>query len=354
MTRTTQRQEKFTIEAVREPEPGHRLARFFDEYWPAYAKWMRRAEPMPTAQCLGALRKHMPEIVPIFEQIHERVGGGDRESRFLSLYCPPRLVRACSQAVLDSPEPTLIRTYDFSPQLFDGILLHAEWGGVNTIAMTDCLWGALDGINEHGLAVALAFGGRNAVGPGFAAPLITRYLLQTCSTADQAARALERIPVFMPYTFVVVDREGARVTAMLGPDRTPVIDERGASTNHHTENDWPEYQRQTRSVERLIEIERSLEQADSVDDLLPTFLQPPVWQADHSGGSGTLYAGVYRPRDRSVALHWPDRTAAFSLEDFTETTLEITLPTPAHPHVQFPDHGFPSAPRSGGRSNWVP
>lgn len=328
MTGVTQQPDQLTIEAIRETDPGARLAGFFEEYWPAYEKWMRRATPVPVAHCVRELRAHMPELVPIFDELLSRVGAGDREARFLSLYCPPRLVRACSQAVLDSPEPTLIRTYDFSPSLFDGLLLHSAWGGVRTLAMADCLWGALDGINEHGLAVALAFGGRNAVGPGFAAPLVVRYLLQTCRTVRDAAEALERVPVFMAYTFVVVDRDGDHLTAMVGPDRPPLIDRRRASTNHHAENDWPEYERHTRSVERLREIQLALDQAEPPDETLRVFLRPPVWRTDYAHGSGTLYAAVYRPSSQDVALHWPQRTAGFSLERFTETRLDITLPGP--------------------------
>ena len=43
--------------------------------------------------------------------------------------------------------------------------------------MSDCLWGLLDGINDAGLAVSLAFGGR-ATREGFGIPLVVRYLLE--------------------------------------------------------------------------------------------------------------------------------------------------------------------------------
>jgi len=318
--------ETLVLEAIREADPGVRLRALFDEHWPAYARWMRRADPLPVRHCVEQLRLHMPEIAPIFDTIHARVGGGDLAARFLTMYQPPRLVRACSQAVLGSGEPTLIRTYDYSPRLFDGVLLRSEWGGVATLAMTDCLWGALDGINDRGLAVALAFGGRNAAGPGFGAPLVVRYLLQTCATVAEAAEVLARVPVFMPYTFVVLDETGASITAMVGPDRPPRFDQCAASTNHQVEGDWPEYQAQTRSVERLRELDGVMARGPAPEEVLGAFLRPPVWRTDYARASGTLYAAAYRPRARDLALHWPGRTSRFSLDEFVETSLEVTLP----------------------------
>ena len=62
------------------------------------------------------------------------------------------------------------------------------WAGRRVIGMSDCLWGLLDGVNEDGLAISLAFGGRPVVGDGFGVPLVMRYVLQTCSTVDEAQR----------------------------------------------------------------------------------------------------------------------------------------------------------------------
>ncbi len=90
----------------------------------------------------------------------------------------------------------LVRNYDYHPALWDGVLLSSSWTGRRVIAMLDSLWGVLDGINEDGLAVSLAFGGRQVVGEGFGMPLILRYVLETCAQrgrgsggADSACRA---------------------------------------------------------------------------------------------------------------------------------------------------------------------
>ena len=59
---------------------------------------------------------------------------------------------------------------------------------------SDGLWGLVDGMNDAGLAVSLTFGGRRVVGDGFGVPLILRYVLQTCATADEAGEVLARVP----------------------------------------------------------------------------------------------------------------------------------------------------------------
>ena len=72
--------------------------------------------------------------------------------------------------------------------------------------MSDCLWGLLDGINDAGLAVALAFGGRQrARADGFGITLVVRYLLETCDTVEQACATLARLPVHAPYNLTLAD-----------------------------------------------------------------------------------------------------------------------------------------------------
>jgi len=320
---------RLDIRAIREAEPGPRLRALFEEYWPAYRAWMRRAPPLEASVCRGAVAEHMPEIVPVLDRICELVGGDDEVARFLSLHRPPRLVRACSQVVLHDDEgPALLRTYDHAPHLCDGVLLSSAWLGRETMAMTDCLWGALDGLNEAGLAVALAFGGRHAVGPGFGAPLIVRYLLDTCETTSQARKALARLPVYMAYTFVVVDRSGDMVTAMLGPDRAPELRATPASTNHHRPGDWPAYRRFSASAERLAMIENLLIRRESVASCLSAFLQPPIWRTEYRWGSGSLYASLLRPQAGTMELHWPGRCERFGFGDFAAREFAVELKTP--------------------------
>ena len=90
--------------------------------------------------------------------------------------------------------------------------------GRRVLGMSDCLWGLLDGVNDAGLAMSLAFGGRRVTAPGFAMPLIVRYLLELCATTREAVAVLARLPVQAAYNLTIVDREGDAATAHVGPD----------------------------------------------------------------------------------------------------------------------------------------
>ena len=287
----------------------------FANFWPAYQKWMARARGRLTAQESRArLHEHMPELTPIFDELLERFGGKAPIARFLSLYKPPALVRGCTQAIWQGEDgPALVRNYDHAPHLADGVVLHADWGGMRTLCMSDCIWGALDGINEHGLCVALAFGGRPTTGDGFASPLLVRYVLQTCTTTDEAAEALGRLPCAMTYTFACLDARGEHATAYLAPDRPARIDRAVASANHQGKVEWPQYAQSCKTVERLKQARALLEQpGQTLEGLIDAFLKAPIYRTAYSKGSGTLYTSVYTPGDLGQDLRWPaDRLHQF-------------------------------------------
>ena len=117
--------------------------------------------------------------------------------------------------------------------------------------MSDCLWGLLDGVNDAGLAVALAWGGRHARGAGFGITLVVRYLLETCETVEQAATTLARLPVHAPYNLTLADAQGGAATVYLGPDRAARVVLPAVATNHQEQVDWPEHALATRSRRAL-------------------------------------------------------------------------------------------------------
>ena len=77
--------------ALSEDTPGPKWARQFAEYWPSYSAWWAREglSGRPTYhESRQAIRKHMPELLSLYDELCELVGGGDMEARFLSVYCP--------------------------------------------------------------------------------------------------------------------------------------------------------------------------------------------------------------------------------------------------------------------------
>ncbi len=320
-----------TFRAIAEDEPGPKWAGLFTEYWTAYHDWWVREglTSRPTyLECRSALRRHMPEIVPLWEQLCELVGSGDSEARFLSFFCPPPYLSACSQAVWPGREPLLVRNYDYAPNAFDAVVLKSKWQGRGIIGTTDGLFGLVDGINDSGLALSLTFGGRRTVGEGFGVPLIMRYVLQTCTTAAEAGEVLARVPSHMSYNVTVLDAERRFLTAYLAPDRKPILSHAAVATNHQERVEWSSHARFTATVER----ERFLLQQltlhpTSRDKFISAFLRPPLYSTAFQAGFGTLYTAAYRPQDGTVEYRWPDLTWTKSFGSFTEDNLCFTLPT---------------------------
>ena len=203
-----------------------RVLDFFSTAWPAYRRWylnQGEAARPSYAECSQMLRLYMPELAPTYDRLVEAVGGGDLEARFLSHWRPPPLFAACSLLTYTRERNVLLRNYDYPPLLCDNTVLASSWHGSRVMAMTDCLWGALDGVNEHGLSVAIAFGGRPVVGDGFGIGLVVRYLLEFATNVDEAVAMLHRIPLQLTYNIALVDASGRGAIVYVAPDREPVV-----------------------------------------------------------------------------------------------------------------------------------
>ena len=317
-----------TFEAVEEATPGRIWQTLFERHWDRYRSWFlhegERARAS-YAESAAALREHMPELASTYDRLCELSGGGDLEARMLSMWRPPSYLSGCSQGVWTRGEPVLVRNYDYAPDRLEGTILCTSWEGRRVIGMSDCLWGLLDGVNDAGLAVSLAFGGRRVVGEGFGVPLVVRYLLQICSTVAEARAVLARLPFHLAHTLTLVDSSGAYVTAYLSPDRGAVFRDVAVATNHQGDVEWIEHARATKSLERERLIGSALAEADGPDAFAATFLRAPLYSCDRTGGMGTLYTAVYEPARGAVTYRWPGSAWAQSFGRFQTGTRTIEL-----------------------------
>lgn len=320
---------KIALDLVREDTPGPKWRGLFDRFWPAYQRWYYgegSGERPPRVVAEQHLRQEMPELLPIYRRLVDLAGGGSQAARFLTLYGPAPYLSGCSQAVWIGDEPALVRNYDYSPRLWEAVLLATAWGDRRVLAMSDCLWGVLDGVNDSGLAVSLAFGGRTVVGDGFGSPLILRYVLQTCDDAAAARRVLQRVPTHMAYNITALDAGGDHFTAFLAPDREPQITTQPFATNHQEGPGWDPYIAATGSVERGALLAAYLRgSGTSVEELVALFLRPPLLGSQYHRAMGTLYTAVYYPRRGQVELRWPHLTVRRSLQDFEEGVVDVDL-----------------------------
>jgi predicted choloylglycine hydrolase len=213
----------------------------------------------------------------------------------------------------------LARNYDYSPILCEGQLLLSAWHSRRVMAMTDCLWGVLDGVNESGLSVSLTFGGRPIVGDGFGVPLVLRYVLEFCERTKDAVAQLRRIPIHMAYNVTVLDRAGDYATLMLAPDREPAITRLPIAANHQMQVEWEDYARATATLERERFLFRRLKEPDVNEArLLADFLTPPLYTNAYERGFGTLYTAAYWPAEGAMSLLWPTDRLDQQISGFAE------------------------------------
>lgn len=318
-----------TLFAVEELAPGPRWAEIYRRLEGGYHRWFLREGDAARPSYLvasGALRHHMPELIPVYERLVELAGGGDQAARLLSLWCPTPYLAGCSQAVWGGIPPLLVRNYDYLPALWDGILLSSAWTGKRVLGMLDSLWGVLDGINEDGLAVSLAFGGRPVVGTGFGMPIILRYVLETCRDVREAIRVLTRVPSHMSYNVTLLDAHRQYRTVFVAPDRPPAVTHRALATNHQRVVEWEAYAHATTSLDRERFLRARLDDpAESADRFVSRFLMPPLHHPPVHRGWGTLYTAVYEPHTTSMALHWPGTTLTQSIGGFHEAVVELSF-----------------------------
>jgi predicted choloylglycine hydrolase len=208
----------------------------------------------------------------------------------------------------------------------EGVIWSTVWGGRRVIGMSDCLSGLLDGVNEDGLAISLAFGGRPVVGHGFGVPLVMRYVLQTCSTVGEAQEVLGRLPHQLAHTLTLVDGAGDVLTAYLAPDREVQFHRRPSATNHQGTVEWTEHAAATRSIEREHRLQTLLDEpGQDAQSFAEAFLEPPLYSTDYSKGFGTLYTAVYRPERGEAEYRWPGTSWLHSFDHVDEGVRTVTL-----------------------------
>ncbi|NQZ31563.1 MAG: hypothetical protein HRU06_09825 [Oceanospirillaceae bacterium] len=333
----------YKFRAISEQTPDNKWRDYFEEMWPSYKKWYFsegvNARPRYLT-CLNQLKRHMPELVPIYHQLVELGGGSDSVARALSLYNPPMYFSGCSQAVWRRHDQCfLIRNYDYHPLYTEGVMVKTKWDKRTVIGMSDCLWGLVDGMNDSGLAVSLAFGGKTEGGSGFGVPLIVRYVLETCDTTIEAVAVLKRVPCHMAYNLTVLDAQGVAVTVWLAPDAEAIVLDDLATTNHQEKITWKRHAIATKTVERLVFLDQSLRNEYlSTEGFVQGFLQPPLYSDAFKRGFGTLYTSIYYPREGVVKVIWKDQSWVQSFIAFEEGEREVkyldlgvsSLPIPKH------------------------
>jgi predicted choloylglycine hydrolase len=312
----------FTFRAFAEDAPGAIWQHHFNKLWPAYRRWFLRYGEIdrPTyLQSAKALARYMPDFVPIYEAMVDLAGGGDHAARFLAQYCPPPLFRGCSQAVYRADETVMVRSYDYSPYVFDGLLMRSKFGQREVIGMLDCMSGILDGINNDGLAVSMSFGGREEFGEGFGISIVLRYLLEFAGDVSEACELIRSIPIQGAYNIMLLDRANNFETVAVAAGQEAQLLGSHIATNHQSDSQWPLYEEKVLTHARFEHLHNvTAEHQHSAHSFTREFLQPPLYHTNFARGFGTLYDAAFYPQRLSCEYFWPHNEWQFDFHSFSE------------------------------------
>jgi predicted choloylglycine hydrolase len=344
---------QLNFKSIQENLPSEKWQSLFNTHWNAYRTWFQSKGAFQSTSLQdskAAVKKYMPKFYDTYEQLCKLAGNSEEVQRFLSGYNPPAYISGCSQLAFQK-NPMLIRNYDYHPHLSEGTLIMSAWNSKKVIATGDCLIGAVDGINEDGIAISLTFGGRKEVGKGFGIPFIIRYALEFSSTIDEAIEILRNIPSHMSYNVAVMDQKGNHKIIMLAPDKSPKILVGSVSTNHQEVIDWPEHAAFSKTVEREKLLQALLKKDDlTQEEVIKLFLNKPLFSNRYSEGFGTVYTAVYKPKELAMELRWKGKILKQSFENFVEqeVLIDFTESTYTAPVYERPD----TVEMQDGENNW--
>jgi predicted choloylglycine hydrolase len=319
---------RMTFTALSENLPGIKWQSRWRYSWPAYRAWLQRRplkEPS-SAVCVEALQHHMPELVQTYKKLLALAGGGELEASFLSHWQPPEYLSGCSIAAKASHGMVrLVRNYDLSPELNEGLLLKSRWQKRPVIGMVEFLWGLSDGLNTAGLCAAIAYGGRRSMGAGFGVTLIIRYILEVCSTVEEALKVLNRVPSHMAYNVTLADRRGNATSVELQPGGGLRYVWPAIATNHQNGPEHVEHHRFTETYNRRAHLQSLLADDLRPDSIVEAFLRPPLFQRRYEMGFGTLFTAEYDPCKPRVAIYWQGDNWVQSFDEFVERQADVVL-----------------------------
>ncbi|MFD5874845.1 C45 family autoproteolytic acyltransferase/hydolase [Streptomyces sp. NPDC060322] len=310
----TGRQKAFRALDIRDGTDG-RWASHTQALWPHAGDWFSEEARTPEAakKARALFETHMPELVPVIDRLAGELDRPDGAT-FLTHAALRPFFSGCTQIGGDG---TLLRNYDFSPDACEGTIVSSRFLRP-VIGMQEAGWGLLDGMNDAGLAVSLTFGGRFVHGPGFAVLIVLRYLLETCTTVEQAVARLRSIPVSIPQNITLVDSEQV-MTVFVGPDIPLTVTPDACAANHQQAPVPEEQERFSRTQERLRAV-----RAAGVGDVA-AMLRPPLYQYSYDEGLGTMYTAAYRPGEGRVTYLWPGESWEQSFAAFVPGARTVTL-----------------------------
>ena len=183
-------------------------------------------------------------------------------------------------------------------------------------------------MNDAGLAVSLTFGGRASMGEGFGVPIVIRYLLETCSTTEEARAVLARMPIAHTMNLTIADATGDVITAYLNPDRPPSFRRLPIAVNHQWAVESWDPMLADSTLHREWWLLRLLDDPDVRSGALPRGIPRPasIQPRPRRGAGHRVHLGV-RPRRGRHHLRLADGAPAAAIRRVRGRRTRSHLPT---------------------------
>lgn len=293
-------------------------------------------------ECGRAIRRYVPELLEELEGVAEG-GGFDRgplEALALTLDAEPRCSAVAVSGGHTADGRTLFgRNYDFFASFgaFAAAYTTRPAGALASFGCSDVFLGREDGVNEAGLAVAMAYVGQREERPGIMFHLAARAVLDRCQNTGEAVSFLREVPHLRNTSFLLADAEGHLAVVEAGPDGTDVSRPEGfaAITNHFRSGGTAPRENASKrpadSERRLDRVERWFERKSNGRPVAEGDVRALL--ADSEGGVCARYPEAADAEDPIVTLwSWTARlgTGAYALAEGSpdETSYETRMLDP--------------------------
>lgn len=294
----------------------------------AYRTWYQNfngRQSLDPELALQAIDQYFPKFAKTFEQMINLLSLTSQDVSLLSFFCPPIINFACSQAAWCHQYPVLVRNYDYFSDLSEGRYLHSRWHKAHVIASSDCLWGALDGMNEFGLSGSVTLVGTEKLSEGFSAPVVLRYILEFCTNTQEAVDTLLKIPLCTAYNFTFLDTQFNAKTVEVNPVTGIHISSSPVATNHQGEVDefrTPHLYDSSLRKQSLLSLLAS--PYTSLDSFIDAFAYYPLFKAVSYSDTSTLYTAIYNSLLKAAEYRFPNGQIVYqSLGEFKPMDLFI-------------------------------
>ena len=98
------------------------------------------------------------------------------------------------------------------------------------------------------------------------------------------------------------------------------------AANHQEEIEWEQHATATATLQREYFLFRQLRgDARGPDDLIGSFLAPPLYSNAFAKGYGTIYTAVYRPVRSEIEYVWPGARWQLGFDNFAEGSRTVSL-----------------------------